>query len=50
MEQQLTEEEYSIWKKEKFKEAEEWSERWKGAEAAFLIILSVIMLGFWYII
>tara|TARA_B100001996_G_C18608451_1_gene572730 strand:+ start:673 stop:915 length:243 start_codon:yes stop_codon:yes gene_type:complete len=50
MEQELTEEEYTKWKKEKFQDAEDWAERWKGVESAFLIFLSVVMLGFWYFI
>ena len=50
MEQDLTEEEYNLWKKTKQREAEEWSERWKWAEAGFLFLLSAIMLVLWYFI
>ena len=41
---------YEIWKKGKQREAESWSERWKWAEAGFLILLSIIMLGLWFLI
>ena len=34
----------------KQREAEEWSERWKWAEAGFLFLLSAIMLVLWYFI
>jgi hypothetical protein len=50
MEQDLSEEEYNLWKKTKQREAEEWSERWKWAEAGFLFLLSAIMLVLWYFI
>ena len=50
MEQDLSEEDYQLWKKTKQREAEEWSERWKWAEAGFLFILSAIMLVLWYFI
>ena len=50
MEQDLSEEDFQIWKKNKQREAEEWSERWKWAEAGFLFLLSAIMLMFWYFI
>lgn len=50
MEQDLSEEDYDIWKKAKQREAEEWSERWKWAEAGFLFLMSAIMLVFWYFI
>lgn len=50
MEQDLSEEDFEIWKKNKQREAEEWSERWKWAEAGFLFLLSAIMLVFWYFI
>ena len=33
MERELTEEQYEIWKQKKYRDAETWSERWKGAEA-----------------
>ena len=50
MEQDLSEEDFEIWKKTKQREAEEWSERWKWAEAGFLFLLSAIMLVLWYFI
>ena len=50
MEQDLSEEDFEIWKKNKQREAEEWSERWKWVEAGFLFLLSAIMLMFWYFI
>jgi len=50
MEQDLSEEDYQLWKKTKQREAEEWSERWKWAEAGFLFLLSAIMLVLWYFI
>ena len=40
MEQDLYEEDFEIWKKTKQRQAEEWSERWKWAEAGFLFLLS----------
>ncbi|PDH24688.1 MAG: hypothetical protein CND85_04985 [Marine Group II euryarchaeote MED-G33] len=50
MEQDLSDEDYQLWKKTKQREAEEWSERWKWAEAGFLFLLSAIMLVLWYFI
>ena len=50
MERDLSEEEFENWKSEKMRDAESWSERWKGLEAGFLFILSAVMLGFWFII
>ena len=50
METQLSEQEFEIWKKEKQREAEQWSERWKWAEAGFLFLLSAFMIGFWFLI
>ncbi|CAI8378434.1 MAG: Uncharacterised protein [Marine Group II euryarchaeote MED-G33] len=50
MEQDLSEEEYNLWKKTKQREAEELSERWKWVEAGFLFLLSAIMLVLWYFI
>ena len=50
MEQDLSEEDYQLWKRTKQREAEEWSERWKWAEAGFLFLLSAIMLVLWYFI
>jgi len=50
MERELSDEEYQIWKRNKQRDAEEWSERWKGAEAAFLMILSLAMVGLWFLI
>jgi len=50
MERELSEEQYEIWKKKKMRDAESWSEKWKGLEALFLIILSMIMIGLWYLI
>ena len=50
MEQDLSEEDYQLWKKTKQREAEEWSERWKWVEAGFLFLLSAIMLVLWYFI
>ena len=50
MERELSEEQYEMWKQKKFRDAESWSERWKGAEAIFLIILSLMMRGLWFLI
>tara|TARA_B100000700_G_C14956986_1_gene814481 strand:- start:703 stop:948 length:246 start_codon:yes stop_codon:yes gene_type:complete len=50
MERELSEEQYEIWKRKKMRDAESWSEKWKGLEALFLIILSMIMIGLWYLI
>ena len=50
MEQELSQEDYDIWKKAKLRENEEWSERWKWVEAGFLFLLSAIMLVLWYFI
>ena len=50
MERDLSEEEFENWKSEKMRDAESWSERWKGLEAGFLFILSAVMLGLWFII
>ncbi|MBD13615.1 MAG: hypothetical protein CMJ72_00450 [Planctomycetaceae bacterium] len=50
MERQLSEEQYEIWKQQKYREAENWSARWKGVESVFLIILSLIMFGLWFLI
>ena len=50
MEIELSDEEYEIWKSAKLRDAEAWSERWKGVEAGFLFILSAILLGLWFLI
>ena len=50
MERDLTEEEFENWKSQKMRDAESWTERWKGLEAGFLFILSAVMLGFWFFI
>jgi len=50
MERDLTEDEFENWKTEKMRDAESWSERWKGLEAGFLFLLSAVMLGLWFII
>ena len=50
MERELSEEDYQIWKTAKLREAEDWSERWKGVEAGFLFILSAMLLGLWFLI
>ncbi len=50
MERDLSEEEYAIWKRNKQREAEEWSNRWKWAESGFILVLAVIMIGFWLLI
>jgi hypothetical protein len=50
MESELSEDEFEIWKKNKQREAESWSERWKWAEAGFLFLLSALMIGFWFFI
>ena len=50
MERELSQEEYESWKKEKMQQAESWSDRWKGLEAAFLLILSIVMLALWFLI
>ncbi len=50
MQTELSEEDFETWKKAKLRQSEEWSERWKWAEAGFLFLLSAFMLGFWYLI
>ena len=50
MEIELSDEEYEIWKSAKLRDAENWSERWKGVEAGFLFILSALLLGLWFLI
>ena len=50
MERELSEEDYQMWKTAKLREAEAWSERWKGVEAGFLFILSAMLLGLWFLI
>ena len=50
MERELSEDEYEIWKTAIMRDAESWSERWKGVEAGFLFILSAILLGLWFLI
>ena len=50
MEMELSDEAYEIWKSAKLRDAEAWSERWKGVEAGFLFILSGILLGLWFLI
>ena len=50
VEQELSDEDYEIWKKTKQRDAESWSERWKWVEAGFLFILSALMLGLWFLI
>ena len=50
MERELSEEDYEIWKAAKLREAESWSERWKGIEAGFLFILSGLLIGLWFLI
>jgi hypothetical protein len=50
MERDLSEDEYAIWKRKKQRDAEEWSNRWKWAESGFILILAVIMFGFWLLI
>ena len=50
MERELSEEDYQIWKPAKLREAEAWSERWKGVEAGLLFILSAMLLGLWFLI
>ena len=50
MERELSDEEYEIWKVAKLRDAETWSERWKGVEAGFLFILSAMLLGLWFLI
>ena len=50
MENELSEDEYEIWKKAKQRDSESWSERWKWAEAGFLFLLSAVMLGLWFLI
>jgi len=50
MERELSEDEYEIWKTAKKRDAESWSERWKGVEAGFLFILSAMLLGLWFLI
>ena len=50
MERDLSEEEYAIWKRNKQRDSEEWSNRWKWAESGFILVLAVIMIGFWLLI
>ena len=50
MERELSQEQYEIWKGKKLRDAEVWSEKWKGVEALFLVVLSLLMLGLWYLI
>ena len=50
MERDLSQEQYEIWKEKKLRDAEVWSEKWKGVEALFLVVLSLLMLGLWYLI
>ena len=50
MEKDLSEDDFENWKAEKMRDAQSWSERWKGLEAAFLFLLSAVMLGLWFII
>ncbi len=50
MERELSQEQYEIWKEKKLRDAEVWSEKWKGVEALFLVVLSLLMLGLWYLI
>ena len=50
MQAEMSEEDFENWKKTKLRASEEWSERWKWAEAGFLFLLSAFMLGFWYLI
>ena len=50
MENELSEEDYEIWKNTKLRDSESWSERWKWAEAGFLFLLSAVMLGLWFLI
>ena len=50
MERDLSQEQYEIWKGKKLRDAEVWSEKWKGVEALFLVVLSLLMLGLWYLI
>ena len=50
MERELSEDDYQMWKAAKLREAEAWSERWKGVEAGFLFILSAMLLGLWFLI
>jgi hypothetical protein len=48
MEENLTEEEFTDWKRLKQEKAENWSEKMKNFEAMFLFILSAAMLVIWY--
>ena len=50
MEKQLSEEEYAIWKRQKELDSENWNERMKIIEAAFLFILAFALLGLWFLI
>ena len=50
MERDLTEDEFEIWKSHKMRDAESWTERWRGVEAGFLFLLSAVMLGLWFFI
>lgn len=48
MEKNLTDEEFSEWKRLKQEKAENWSEKMKHFEAMFLFLLSAAMLVLWY--
>ena len=50
MEKELSEEEYILWKREKERESENWSEKMKNFEAGFILLLTIAMLGLWFLI
>ncbi|MDP6907097.1 MAG: hypothetical protein QF440_06745 [Candidatus Thalassarchaeaceae archaeon] len=49
-EKELSEEEYAMWCREQERKSEAWSERMKGVETAFILLLSAAMLGLWFMI
>ena len=50
MERELSEEEYSIWKRLKERESENWNERMKNVEAGFILLLTIALLALWFMI
>jgi len=50
MERELSEEEYELWRQEKERKAEDWSERWKNVEAGLLMLFAIAMFSLWFFI
>jgi hypothetical protein len=50
MERELSPEDYALWRKEKERTAERWSERMKKWEAGFLFLFAGVMMVFWFLI